>query len=60
VTTSELIRKLERKLTAAQGVPAHRREDECADVIEETCRAMLADLYSGRELQRPWPVAIAS
>jgi hypothetical protein len=53
VTTSELIRKLERQLAAAQRVTADRREHECADVIEETCRAMLADLLAGRDLVRP-------
>ena len=59
MTTSELIAKLERRLAAAQRVPAHRRASECADVIEDTCRAMLDDLYAGRDLERPWPLAAA-
>lgn len=50
MTTSELIPKLERRLAAAQRLPAARRDDECADVIEDTCRDMLADLYAGRSL----------
>ena len=49
MTTSELIARLERKLAVARRVPTHRREAECADVIEDTCRAMLDDLYSGRD-----------
>lgn len=57
MTTSQLITKLERRLAAAQRVSAHRRDAECADVIEETCSAMLADLYAGRPLERPWPFA---
>ena len=59
MTTSELIAKLERKLAVARRVPTHRREAECADVIEDTCRAMLDDLYSGRDRERPWPLAAA-
>lgn len=59
MTTSELIAKLERKLAVARRVPTHRREAECADVIEDTCRAMLDDLYAGRDLERPWPLAAA-
>ena len=55
MTTSELIARLERKLAVARRVPTHRREAECADVIEDTCRAMLDDLYSGRDRERPWP-----
>lgn len=52
MTTSQLIAKLERRLAAAQRVPADRRDAECADVIEDTCRAMLADLYAGRPIDR--------
>ena len=50
MTTSELIAKLERELPSAQRVPPYRREAECADVVEESCRDMLSDLYAGRQL----------
>jgi hypothetical protein len=53
VTTFELIRKLERRLAAAQPAPATRGDAECADVIEDTCCDMLADLYAGGTLERP-------
>lgn len=39
-----LIRKLEANLRRFEKVPAHRREDECADSGEETCRALLGEL----------------
>lgn len=39
-----LIRHFERKLAYFQRIPAHRREAECADEGEATCRAMLAEL----------------
>lgn len=40
-----LIRKLERDLARFQRTPAIRREAECADEGEATCRALLAELY---------------
>lgn len=43
-----LIRKLERDLARFNGIPATRREAECADEGAETCRALLAELYSKR------------
>ncbi|QYO78407.1 hypothetical protein [Devosia salina] len=39
-----LIRRLEKKLAYFQSIPASRREGECADAGEDTCRALLADL----------------
>ena len=39
------IRKLERDLARFQRIPAKRREAECADEGEATCRALLAELY---------------
>lgn len=39
-----LIRRLEKKLAYFQSIPAHRREDECADEGERTCWALLAEL----------------
>ena len=42
------IRKLERDLARVQRIPAPRREDECADEGEATCRALLAELYGQR------------
>lgn len=54
-----LIRKLERDLARFQAIPANRREDECADVGEQTCRALLAELgVSGHEKPAKKPVEI--
>lgn len=39
-----LIERLEKKLAYFQRIPPARREAECADEGEQTCRAMLADL----------------
>ena len=38
------IRRFERLLKELDRVPAHRREDECADVRSDICRRMLAEL----------------
>lgn len=38
------IARLVMKLQYFQRIPPHRREDECADAGEQTCRALLADL----------------
>lgn len=38
------IRRLNKKLAYFQSIPPHRRDDECADEGEDTCRALLADL----------------
>ena len=34
----------EKKLAYFQRIPVDRREDECADEAEETCRAILREL----------------
>lgn len=39
-----LIKRFEKKLAYFQSIPAHRRDDECADEGEGTCRTLLADL----------------
>jgi hypothetical protein len=36
--------RLRRLLAEVESIPAHRREDECADEREATIRAMLKDL----------------
>lgn len=51
-TTSKLIRKLKRDLAGLRRIPETNREAELADVREEICRSMLADLMAGRPLQR--------
>lgn len=51
MTTSDLIRKLERDLAQLQRIPEARRANELADVREEVCRSMLNDLLAGRPLQ---------
>lgn len=38
------IRRLEKKLAYFQSIPASRRDDECADAGEDTCRVLLAEL----------------
>lgn len=40
-----LIHKLEADLARFQRIPAHRRDAECADEGEATCRVLLAGLY---------------
>ena len=50
LTTSEVIRKLQRDLAGLQRVPSGRREDELADNRAEICGAMIADLMAGRPL----------
>lgn len=37
------IRRLEKKLAHFQSIPAHRREADCADEGEGTCRMLLAE-----------------
>lgn len=39
-----LVRKLLADLKRFKAVPANRRQDECADEGEATCRALLRDL----------------
>lgn len=39
-----LIRKLQADLRRFQRIPASRREAECADEGEQTCRALLREL----------------
>lgn len=46
------IAHFERRLGAFQRVPAHRREEECADVGEETCRRLLVELGAPGHLLR--------
>lgn len=56
-----LIRKLEKDLARFQRIPAKRRETECADEGEATCRALLADLRSGKPASaKPCDKALAS
>lgn len=43
-----LIRRLERRLADFQAVPPARREAECADEGEQTCRALLAEIGAPR------------
>jgi hypothetical protein len=38
------IRRIEKKLAYFQSIPERRREDECADEGESTCRALLSEL----------------
>ena len=40
----KLIAKLRRDLARFERIPQDRREAECADEGEQTCRALLADL----------------
>ncbi|UYO00235.1 MAG: hypothetical protein KIT02_03135 [Devosia sp.] len=48
------IRRLEKKLSYFQSIPASRRDDECADEGESTCRALLAELGApGHEQPQP-------
>lgn len=51
-TTSELIRRLERKLAALQRIPPRRREAEPADIKEEICQTLLADLQAHGDAPR--------
>ncbi|WP_338608612.1 hypothetical protein V6617_01585 [Pelagibacterium nitratireducens] len=44
-----------RKLRAFQRIPPSRREAECADEGEATCRAMIAEL--AKEMNKPAPPA---
>lgn len=48
------IARLRKLLAELQSIPAHRREDECADVRDATVRTMLRELgvtASGNEMQ---------
>jgi hypothetical protein len=45
-----LIRKFEADLRRLQRIPLRRREAEHADIAEQTCRTMLANLYAGLPL----------
>lgn len=38
------IRKLSSDLARFRNIPAHRREAECADEGEQTCKALLREL----------------
>ncbi len=49
-----LIRKLEKDLARFQRIPDKRREAECADEGEATCRALLAELRPGNQA-KPTP-----
>lgn len=40
----DLLAYYRKKLASLQRVPVHRRETECADEAEATCRAMIAEL----------------
>lgn len=40
----ELLAYYRKRLAAFQRMPEHRREAECADEGEATCRAMIAEL----------------
>ncbi len=40
----KLIAKLKRDLARFERIPDHRRQNECADEGEQTCRALLADM----------------
>lgn len=50
VERQQLIKKLEADLRRIERIPQKRREAECADIAEESCRAMLSDLRMGRPL----------
>lgn len=49
------IRRLEKKLAYFQSIPAHRREAECADVGEDTCHMLLAELGAPGHERPPRP-----
>lgn len=49
----ELLAHYRKQLARFQAVPTHRREAECADLGEETCRALIDELE--RKSSRRFP-----